>query len=103
MQTISIASPFAGVEGVGWLRLDVARDLAPQSPLLRALRLARSPVPHLSLLADNDGVVRAPLSHALPGGELRVIARCGHNTMLYHAEVTALVEQRILAHRPDAP
>src|SRR5690606_3620507 len=87
VQTISLASPFAGVEGVSWLRLGVARDLAPSSALLRALRLARSSIPHLSLLAEHDGVVRAPLSHALPGGELRVIVRCGHDTLLYHPEV----------------
>lgn len=99
VQTISLASPFAGVEGVAWLRLGVARDLAPDSALLRRLRLARSSIPHLSLLAESDGVVRAPLSHALPGGELQVIPRCGHNTMLYHPEVSDRVERRILAHR----
>ena len=99
VQTISLASPFAGVEGVDWLRLAVARDLSPKSALLRELRLARSTIPHLSLLAENDQVVRAPISHALAGGDVHVVRQCGHNTMLYHPEVTELVERRILAHR----
>lgn len=99
VQTISLASPFAGVERVGWLGVEVARDLDPASKLLRTLRLGsrrRLATPHLSLIAENDAVMKAPLSHALPGGDVTLVRRCGHNTMLYHEETAAHVERRIL-------
>ncbi len=99
VQTISLASPFAGVSRVGWLGVDVARDLDPASKLLRSIRLGsqrRTAPPHLSLVAENDAVVKAPLSHALPGGDVTLIRRCGHNTMLFHEETAAHVERRIL-------
>ena len=92
IQTISVASPFAGVDKFSWVGMDVARDLDPSSALLRTIRLgstrALGPA-HLSLIAENDAVVRAPLSHALPGGDVTVIRRCGHNAMLFHDETSA--------------
>ena len=105
VQTISMASPFAGVRSpVGGhnarFGVQVARDLDPQSPLLRELRLGSRralSVPHLSLIAADDAVVSSPLSHALVGGDVTVIRRCGHNTMLFHDETSAHIEQRVLA------
>lgn len=99
VQTISMASPFAGVRKVKWLGVDVARDLDPRSKLLRQLRLGsrrKVNVPHLSLVAEDDAVVSAPMSHALPGGDVTLIRRCGHNTMLYHEETAERVCRRIL-------
>ena len=43
-------------------------------------------------------MVSAPLSHALPGGDVTVIRNCGHNAMLFHDEVARRVEQRVLDH-----
>lgn len=103
VQTISMASPFAGVRPAGWTRwlspaATVARDLAPQSVLLRELRLqsATSSIPHLSILAENDTVIGAPTSHALVGGEVVLVRDCGHNALLYHPEAMAAVESRLL-------
>jgi len=100
VQTISMAAPFAGVHNVAWLGFDVARDLDPRSPLLRQLRLGSQRAlgtPHLSLVAEHDQVVKAPMAHALPGGEVTLVRNCGHNAMLYHDEVSNQVERRVLA------
>lgn len=99
VQTISLATPFAGVDKVGWLSVDVARDLDPNSKLLRSLRLGSRrtlSTPHLSLVAENDAVVKAPMSHALPGGDVTLIRRCGHNTMLFHDQTADHVTRRVL-------
>jgi len=104
-QTISMASPFAGVAGARALGFDAARDLAPDSALLRRIRLAASEtahVPHLSILAASDAVLRSPLAHALPGGEVIVMEGQGHNTLLFDEDVARLVTLRILAHRGRA-
>ncbi|MEM1029928.1 MAG: alpha/beta hydrolase [Myxococcota bacterium] len=99
VQTVSLAAPFAGVAAarVAGRLSPLARDLAPDSAVLRALRLesATSDLPHLSILAEKDGVIGAPTSHALVGGEVRVIPGCGHNGVLYHPDALAAVAARI--------
>jgi pimeloyl-ACP methyl ester carboxylesterase len=99
VQTISMGAPFAGVRHAGRLGIGVARDLDPQSRLLRSLRLGgqrRGAPRHVSLIADSDALLAAPLSHALVGGEVAVFRDCGHNTMLFHEGVAAVVERRVL-------
>ena len=102
VQTISLASPFAGVRVGGALRLGLsvplARDLDDASALLRELRLARG-APHLSLIAKDDHMFSAPLSHALPGGDVVVVDDCGHNAMLFDERVAEHVTRRILRGR----
>lgn len=101
VQTISLASPFAGVRGAGALSFGAARDLDPQSALLRRIRIDASstPVPHLSILAGSDTVVRPPLAHALPGGDVIVLEERGHNTLLFDEEAARLVKERIATRR----
>jgi pimeloyl-ACP methyl ester carboxylesterase len=99
LQTISLAAPFAGVRQASRLGVAIARDLDPASQLLRSLRLGSTrafSLPHLSIVAEDDRLVGAPLSHVLPGGDVTVIRECGHNSLLYHNEVARLVERRIL-------
>ncbi len=99
VQTISMASPFAGVAGASALGFGAARDLAPDSALLRKIRLAASAsahVPHLSIIAATDAVLRSPVSHALPGGEVIVMQGQGHNTLLFDEEVAQIALRRIL-------
>jgi triacylglycerol lipase len=100
-QTISMASPFAGIRGLGLLRFGGARDLDPSSPLLRRVRLgtARSGLPHLSIIAGDDTLVTPPIAHALPGGEVRLMTGRGHNALLFDDEVAAIVARRILDRR----
>jgi triacylglycerol lipase len=100
-QTISLASPFAGVPGAAALSFGSARDLDPQSPLLRRVRIQASSagVPHLSILAGADNVVRPPLAHALPGGDVIVLEGRGHNALLFDDEAARLVKERIATRR----
>ncbi|WP_437679831.1 esterase/lipase family protein [Sorangium sp. So ce131] len=101
VQTISMASPFGGIPRAGLLGFGGARDLDVSSPLLRRILLgtARSTVPHLSIIAGADTLLRSPIAHALPGGEVRVMADRGHNTLLFDPEVAALVARRIVERR----
>jgi triacylglycerol lipase len=105
VQTVSLASPFAGVARAGLFGFGSARDLDAQSALLRKLRLgsvdaSRSSratrIPHLSIIASDDVIVGAPVSHALPGGEVIVMEGRGHSMLLYDEEVARIVERRVL-------
>lgn len=97
-QTISLASPFAGVPRAALLRMDGTRDLDEQSALLRSIRLdmSRCQVPHLSIIAEGDQVVKSPVAHALPGWEVRVMPGLGHNALLFDPGVLDLVVGRVL-------
>ena len=102
VQTISMASPFAGVLGARVLGFGAARDLEPHSPLLRRVLLGvdrSSHIPHLSIVAAADAFIRWPIAHALPGGEVMVMEGRGHNTLLFDEEVARIVAQRVLARR----
>jgi hypothetical protein len=103
-QTISMASPFAGVSLARSLGIQAARDLAPDSRILRELRLDASSfarVPHLSIIAASDAITGSPISHALPGGEVVVLSGRGHNALLFDDEAIGIVERRILSGRKE--
>jgi triacylglycerol lipase len=99
VQTISLASPFGGVRAASLVALRGVRDLAEDSAVLRALRLAACEVPHFSIIAADDGVAGCPVAHALPGFEVVVLDRVGHNALLFDPRATAHVERLILAAR----
>ena len=103
VQTISLAAPFGGVPRAAWLGVDTGRDLHPRSAVLRRILLHPDAgrIPHLSIIAGADTLVPAPISHALPGGDVLVMAGRGHNTLLFDDEVARAVERRILA--PPGP
>lgn len=102
-QTISMASPFAGVPRAAWLSIASARDLDPSSPVLRRILVgsASTSVPHLSIVAGADTLVKAPRAHALPGGDVIVMEGRGHNTLLFDDETARVVERRVLERRRD--
>jgi len=104
VQTISMASPFAGVPSASLFGFDAARDLAPGSAILRkvVLESATSPVPHLSIIAGADSLVKSPVSHALPGSDVVVLSGRGHNTLLFDDEAARLVEKRVIEKRASA-
>lgn len=104
VQTISLGAPFAGLPGAAMVTLGAAKDLDPQSALLRRLRIEGSTlgIPHLSILAGGDNVVRPPLVHALPGGDVALLEEAGHCTLLFDDEAARLVKERIVRHRAAA-
>lgn len=100
--TISLASPFAGVALAPSLGFQAAKDLSPESALLRELRLASASfthIPHLSIIASDDAVLRSPITHALPSGEVVMMQGRGHNALLFDEEARDLVERRVLEAR----
>lgn len=101
ISTIALATPFGGVPAAGFVAFDGARDLAPQSALLRRIRADATgqSIPHLSIVPGADALSRDTVLHALPGGEVIVVPDIGHNTVLYDHDAITLVEQRVLAHR----
>jgi pimeloyl-ACP methyl ester carboxylesterase len=101
VQTISMASPFGGVAGADWLGFQGAKDLTPDSPILRKIRLhpRAESIPHLSIIAGADPVTRGPVTHALPSGELMVLPARGHNALIYDPEVEKAVVGRVLLRR----
>lgn len=98
VQTIALASPFGGVRGVGVLALDLARDLEPDSEVLRTLRtrVLERPIPHLSIVGGADVLFKDPIVHALPDGDVVVLPECGHNALLFDDECLAKVEARVI-------
>ena len=101
VQTISLASPFGGVRRAAWLGVDTGRDLHPESAVLRRILLhpRAEDIPHLSIIAGADTIVDSPVSHALPGGDVRVMNGRGHNALLFDEEVARVIERRILERR----
>jgi len=101
VQTISLATPFAGVPRAAWLGLPSTRDLDRGSAVLRrvALHPDAASIPHLSIIAGADTLVDAPVAHALPGSDVRVMDGRGHNSLLFDEETARAVELRVLSRR----
>lgn len=95
--TIALAAPFGGLKGADALGFDWARDLAPDSEVLRTIRLSSRKIPHFSIVAGADAIARSPISHALPDGELVVLPGIGHNTILFDRKAIELVYARLAA------
>lgn len=96
--TLALATPFGGIPAAKLLGFEWARDLDPDGPVLRRVRLttpARS-IPHLSLVAGADVLASTPVAHALPYGDQLVIDGIGHNTILFDRDAMDHVERRIL-------
>jgi predicted alpha/beta hydrolase family esterase len=98
VQTVSLAAPFAGLRGAGIFGVAIARDLAPSSPILHRLRMTslhEGGLPHLSIMARNDQVLRPSVTHALAGGAVHTIAHCGHNGLLFDKRAVSRVCQQV--------
>jgi pimeloyl-ACP methyl ester carboxylesterase len=96
-QTVSLGSPFAGTERAHPFPFLVGRELGRSSPLLARLR-ARAhehDVPHTSVVADGDVIVVPRESAVFPRGDVVVLPRCGHNTLLFHDDSIAHVVERV--------
>jgi triacylglycerol lipase len=101
VQTISMATPFAGVPRAKWLGMASTRDLDRGSPILRriAIHPRSAEIPHLSIIAGADTLAGSPIANALPGGDVLVLDRRGHNTLLFDEEAMRAVELRIRLQR----
>jgi pimeloyl-ACP methyl ester carboxylesterase len=93
-RTISLASPFGGVDVPRYL---VGADLHEESDLLKRIR-DRAPhfaVPHTSVVAEHDRVVPGLQTACLGVGDVVVLRKRGHNTLLFDPEVAGLVIDRL--------
>ncbi len=76
----------------------ISSPTAPSSAA-SAFRSGGLAVPHLSIIAGADSLVKSPIAHALPGGDVAMMKDRGHNTLLFDEEVARVVERRILDRR----
>lgn len=101
VSTIALAAPFGGVPAAAALPggFEWARDLDPDSPVLRIIRLTQATreIPHLSITAGGDVLASSSQSHALPYGDHVVIDGIGHNTILFDPGAMDHVERRVLS------
>lgn len=103
-QTISLGAPFGGTERARPFPFLVGRELCRTSPLLARLR-ARAhehEVPHTSIVGEGDLVVVPAESAVFPRGDVVVLPRCGHNTLLFHDDSIARVVERVRLTRHGA-
>ncbi|MBX3259376.1 MAG: alpha/beta fold hydrolase [Labilithrix sp.] len=103
-QTISLGSPFGGTARAHPFPFLVGRELGRTSPLLARLR-ARAhehDVPHTSVVGEGDLVVVPAESAVFPRGDVVVLPRCGHNTLLFHDDSIARVVERVRLVQADA-
>jgi len=93
-RTISLASPFLGVNVPPLL---VGADLHEQSSLLKHVRerARASRVAHTSIVAADDTVVSGVGTACLGTGDVVVLSKRGHNTLLFDDEAAAVVIDRI--------
>ena len=96
-RTISLASPFGGAAVCHRVRLLQKAELHGESALLRRVREgARTAfVPHTSVVAEHDRVVVGIDCATLGVGDVVVMPRRGHNTLLFDEAVADLVVDRI--------
>ncbi len=106
-QTISLGSPFHGTSIARYLPPALEGNLSPSSAFLARLRdpaRGAPEVPHLSVVAADDMLVRPAMSAAFPVGDVEVLEDVGHNGLLFDPRVADLVCARIcsLARAPAA-
>jgi triacylglycerol lipase len=100
-RTISLASPFGGVDVPRYL---VGADLHESSALLKRLRdrAHEYAVPHTSVVAAEDRLVVGMKTACLGVGDVIVLEKRGHNALLFDEEVAGLVIDRVRQARPRA-
>jgi len=104
VQTISLASPFAGTAVARWVPDFFCHDVTPNSVVLSRIERAwrrGSSVPHTSFVATHDQLVVPARSAAYPHGEVLTFPARGHNTLLFDDEVASALT-RCIQHPPSA-
>jgi len=105
VQTISIAAPFLGVD-IADVFPDRLRGLVLPIPtqLGRIVTQAQDHlprVPHLSIVADKDQLIRPITAGILPGAPSYVLHDTGHNGALFHRRLLDLLVREIGRFGPD--
>ena len=103
-QTLSIASPFLGLDLADAFPDILRRMVMPMRSQLARL-VANAPqhlarVPHLSVLADRDQLIRPVTNAILPGAPSYMLHDTGHNGSLFHARLHDLVLREVAKHIP---
>ncbi|GAC1581295.1 MAG: hypothetical protein NVS3B20_12080 [Polyangiales bacterium] len=104
VQTISIASPFMGMDLADLLPNRVRALMLPLPFQLERmvadakLHLAR--VPHLSIIADKDQLIRPVTTGILPGAPSYVLHDTGHNGSLFHPKILEVLVREIERYVP---
>ncbi len=103
-QTISLGSPFGGTERADPFPFLIGRELCRTSPVLARLRSRahEHDVPHTSFVGEGDLMVVPAASAVFPRGELVIVPRCGHNTLLFHSESIARVVECVRVTQDNA-
>jgi pimeloyl-ACP methyl ester carboxylesterase len=93
-QTISLASPFGGIDVPPLL---VGADLRAQSAVLERLRTRAHvhDVPHTSVVGAEDTLVEGVETASLGFGDVVVLPERGHNGLLFCERAAAVVIDRI--------
>ncbi len=93
-QTISLATPFGGVQAP---RVLVGADICGKSALLERLRdgARTSTVPHTSIVAEDDQLVIGVETACLGIGDVVVIPDRGHNMLLFCDRVAGIVIDKV--------
>ncbi|HEX8790665.1 MAG TPA: alpha/beta fold hydrolase [Polyangiaceae bacterium] len=93
-QTISLATPFGGVQAPPVL---VGADIRGKSALLERLRegAVTSTVPHTSIVAEDDQLVIGVETACLGIGDVVVIPDRGHNMLLFCDRVAGIVIDKV--------
>ena len=103
-QTISIASPFLGLDLADAFP-DVLRGVLMPLRSQLAQLVAGAPrhlrrVPHLSVLADRDQLIRPVTNAILPGAPSYLLHDTGHNGSLFHTRLHDLILREVARHIP---
>ena len=97
LQTVSLASPFAGSRVAALVPRFLSREVEVGSPVLRVLARSWSAtrVPHTSFVATHDQMVIPSESAAAPFGEVIRVSARAHNALLCDAAVADCVVERV--------
>ncbi len=97
VQTISLASPFAGTKHANTLPILIGAALTTESHILRKLRSRAHEfeVPHTSIVAGEDALIVPAESAIFPRGDVVTLPGRGHNTLLYDDVSVRTIIQRV--------
>ncbi len=98
---ITVATPHRGTDSARGVPGSMANALLPESTVLRHLG-PESPLPHLSILSEDDQVIPSQ-SAAAEGATIHRLQGVGHNGLLFDRRTHGLMTHAVRRLRNDAP